>query len=266
MTRGISLLLLQKWPKDDGWNAVQSHEKHEHQRCDDSLRDGLKKRQRQDHHCLDRGRKLSQMSDWRDKRRSKPPLGRTKNFTLLNTSLDQVLMQIRDDVALTWSNKLQGNPSKRTQNKYYHFHRDHGHDTSECYDPKQQIEALIKQGKLQQFVRGDENLSRDLEPNQWAEEIPKAPFSEIRVIMGGNIMAGSSKKAKKTYLCTVQNVQISGWPPKATRVDNPTINFTEEDARQLHHPHDYPLVISLSIVDFNSRQVLVDNPISADIL
>ena len=146
MTRGISLLLLQKWPKDDGWNAVQSHKKHEHQRCDDNSRDGLKKRQRQDHHCLDRGRKLSQMSDWRDKRRSKPPLGRTKNFTLLNTSLDQVLMQIRDDVALTWSDKLQGNPSKRTRNKYYHFHRDHGHEPLSVMTPNSRSRPSSNKG------------------------------------------------------------------------------------------------------------------------
>ena len=60
-------------------------------------------------------------------------------------------------------------------------------------------------------------------------------------------MAGSSKKARKTYLRIVQSVQFSGWPPKATRVDNPTISYIEEDARRLYHPHDDALVISLSI-------------------
>ena len=79
-------------------------------------------------------------------------------------------------------------------------------------------------------------------------------------------MAGSSKKARKTYLRMVQNVQPFGRPPKATKVDNSTIYFTKEDARRLHHPHDDALVISLSIVDFNTRPVLVDNGSSADIL
>ena len=35
---------------------------------------------------------------------------------------------------------------------YCRFHRDHGHDTTDCYDLKQQIEALIREGKLQNFV------------------------------------------------------------------------------------------------------------------
>jgi len=48
--------------------------------------------------------------------------------------------------------KLKGDPSKRSRDKYCCFHRDHGYDISDCYDLKQQIEALIRQGKLQRFI------------------------------------------------------------------------------------------------------------------
>ena len=67
--------------------------------------------------------------------------------------VDQVLMQIKDEEALTYPGKLKGNPNRRSKVKYCRFHRDHGHDTANCYDLKQQIEALIKQEKLQRFVR-----------------------------------------------------------------------------------------------------------------
>ena len=79
-------------------------------------------------------------------------------------------------------------------------------------------------------------------------------------------MANASKNERKTYLQMVQSVQISSRLPKMTRVDNPTISFTEEDTRQLHHPHDDALVINLSIADFNTRRVLVDNGSSVDII
>ena len=64
----------------------------------------------------------------------------------------------------------------------------------------------------------------------------------------------------------VQSIQIFEQSPKVTRVDNPAISLTEEDARWLHHPHDDALVNSLSIADFNTRRVLVDNGSSVNIL
>ena len=164
-----------------------------------------------------------------------------------------------------WPDKLKGDPSKRPQNKYRHFHQNYGHDTSECYNLKQLIEALIKQGKLQRFIKGGENLPWDPDPNWRVEERPRALLGEIRVIVEGNTMAGSSKKARNTYLHMVQSVQISKRPLKATKVNNLTIIFSEEDARCLYHPHDDALVISLSIADFNTRWVLVDNGSSANI-
>ena len=61
-------------------------------------------------------------------------------------------MQIKGEGALTFPNKLKGDLSKRSRDKYCCFHRDHDHDTSDYYDLKQQIEALIRQGKLQRFI------------------------------------------------------------------------------------------------------------------
>ena len=52
-------------------------------------------------------------------------------------------MQIKDEGALTFPGKLKSDPTKRSRNKYCRFHRDHGHDTADCYDLKQQIIAFI---------------------------------------------------------------------------------------------------------------------------
>ena len=92
------------------------------------------------------------------------------------------------------------------------------------------------------------------------------PIGDIRMIVGGTAVAGSSKKARKTYLRMVQNVQLTGSTPKIARRESPIIGFLEEDARRLHHPHDDALVVSIRIEDYNMHRVLVDNGSSADIL
>ena len=104
-----------------------------------------KKREKHDDPRSDKRRNLARTSYKKDDKRSRPPLSRIANFTPLNASLDQVLIQIRDDPTPIWLDKLKGDPNKRPRNKYCHFHWDHGHGTFECYDLKWQIEALIKQ-------------------------------------------------------------------------------------------------------------------------
>ena len=86
------------------------------------------------------------------------------------------------------------------------------------------------------------------------------------MIVGGTSITGSSKKAQKTYLRMVQNVQLTGSVLKIAQRESPVIGFSEEDARCLHHPHDDALVISIRIEDYNMHKVLVDNGSSADIL
>ncbi|XP_075669827.1 uncharacterized protein LOC142639552 [Castanea sativa] len=86
------------------------------------------------------------------------------------------------------------------------------------------------------------------------------------MIVGGTMIAGSSKKARKTYLRTVQNVQMTSPALEGSRIDNPSIEFSEGDARRLHHPHDDALVVTIRAGDYNIHRVLVDSGSSADIL
>ena len=138
-------------------------------------------------------------------------------------------MQIKDEGALTFSGKLKGDPNKRSRDKYYRFHRDHGHDTTDCYDLKQQIEALIRQGKLQRFVHTERTDPPQEQAPQQENECPRPLIGDIRMIVGGTAKTGSSKKARKTYLRIVQNVQLIGSVPNMARIDNPVIGFSEED-------------------------------------
>ena len=171
-------------------------------------------------------------------------------------------MQIKDDPSLEWPEKMKGDPNKHNRNKYCCFHRDHGHDTDECFDLKQQIENLIRQGKLRNFLRRDH---RDEKLKGKMEESSRPPLREIRVIIGGS-STGQLSKSKKAYLKVMQSVQLFARSPRARSTDKQAITFTDEDAERIHHPHDDAIVINLLIADYTTRRVLVDNGSSTDIL
>ena len=215
----------------------------------------------------DQGRKKARTGDRKDERRSKPSGERFTSFTPLTAPIDQVLMQIKDEKVLTYPKKLKGNPNRRSRDKYCRFHHDHDHDTADCYNLKQQIKTLIKQGKLQKFVRKER---ADLPPQeqhpQRDNECPRPLVGNIKMIIGRTATTGSSKKACKTYLKVDQNVQLTGSVPKIAPKEGPIIGFSEEDVRRLHHLHDDALVVSIRAGDYNIHWVLVDNGSSANIL
>ncbi|XP_023908603.2 uncharacterized protein LOC112020273 [Quercus suber] len=209
---------------------------------------------------------MQRTGDQRDERRSKPPGGRFTSFTPLTAPIDQVIMQIKDEWALTFPGKLKS-PNKRSRDKYCHFHLDHGHDTADCYDLKQQIEALIRQGKLQKFVSKERtDPPPQDQPRRQDNECLRPLVGDIRMIVGGTATTGSSIKARNTYLWMVQNVQLTGSMPKTARRESPIIGFSEEDVQRLHHMHDVALIVNIRVGDYNMHKVLVDNGSSADIL
>ena len=77
---------------------------------------------------------------------------------------------------------MKGDPNKHNRNKNYRFHRDHGYDTDEYFDLKQQIENLIRQGKLRNFLGLD---YKDEKLKAKVEESSRPPLGEIRMIVGG---------------------------------------------------------------------------------
>ena len=207
--------------------------------------------------------KKGQVKEKKDRDNKKAsPSARNQQYTPLNAPLKQVLMQIKDNPSLKWPEKMKRGPNKRNRNKYCHFHRDHGHDTDEYFDLKQQIKNLIRQGKLRNFLGQD---YKDEKLKTKVEESSRPLLGEIRMIVRGG-STGQSSRSRKTYLKVVQNVQLSRQSPKTKTTNEQAITFTDEDATRVHHPHDNAIVINLLITDYTTRRVLIDNGSSADIL
>ena len=77
-----------------------------------------KKRERQDDTRQDQGHKKAPTGDQQNEQRPKPPRGRFMSFTPLTASIDQVMMQIKNEEALTYPGKLKGDPNRRSKDKY----------------------------------------------------------------------------------------------------------------------------------------------------
>ena len=123
--------------------------------------------------------------------------------------VDQILVQIKDKHYLKWPRPLHSSLNVRDRRNYCHFHKDHGHYTKDCRDLKEQIEELIRKGKLQKFVKkGDSSKSKD--DNKAQHEAlqrdedhmplrPQSAIGEIKTITRGPFIRGSFKSPRKSY-------------------------------------------------------------------
>ncbi|GAV85004.1 hypothetical protein CFOL_v3_28444, partial [Cephalotus follicularis] len=142
---------------------------------------------------------------------------------------------------IQWPEKLRSPAERRDVEKYYRYHRDHGHDTEECRQLKNQIEDLIRMGHLRKGV--------------------------IHTISGGVASGGDHKNARKAYRrqsLVVQQVHHS--KRLRTGGDEEIISFSEADYEGVRLPHDDPVVVTLMVELFTMKRILIDSGSSADIL
>ncbi|XP_058076414.1 uncharacterized protein LOC131225002 [Magnolia sinica] len=84
----------------------------------------------------------------RDHRPSKKLKGRFRSYTPLNTSTEQILLDIRGQKLLNWHVYMKANANHQDKREYYRFHHDHGHNTSDCVNLEDEIETLIRKSHL----------------------------------------------------------------------------------------------------------------------
>ncbi|GAV84563.1 hypothetical protein CFOL_v3_28007, partial [Cephalotus follicularis] len=116
--------------------------------------------------------------------------------------------------------------------KYCRYHRDHGHDTEECRQVKNQIDDLIRKGHLRKYVDRDAPQGRR---EQRREEAPRQQEEQ------------QHKRLK-------------------TGRDEEVITFSEADYEGVRLPHDDLVVVTLMLELFTMKRILIDNGSSADIL
>ncbi|KAL0392884.1 UNVERIFIED_CONTAM: hypothetical protein Sradi_2511200 [Sesamum radiatum] len=98
----------------------------------------------------------------RPKKEHEPPCRpKFHKYTPLATIRTKALMMVERSNMLQWPRLTRFTPTKKYSNKYYKFHRERGHDTEDCYQLKDEIERLVRQGYFKEYVLKQEARQKD---------------------------------------------------------------------------------------------------------
>ncbi|KAL2235215.1 UNVERIFIED_CONTAM: Retrovirus-related Pol polyprotein from transposon [Sesamum indicum] len=180
-----------------------------------------------------------------ERAREPPYQPKYSQYTPLNMTRARALMMVEKDDVLQWPKHTRLTPVKKHSNKYCRFHREKGHDTEECYQLRDEIERLLRQG----YFKADREAQVEKGSGGNAEMIKVGETMRLRMRKRFEREYKSNKRAQLISINTEQEIV-----------------FGDRDVGERAGADNDPMVIKMDIANFTVHKVLVDNESSADII
>ncbi|KAH9715068.1 hypothetical protein KPL71_020894 [Citrus sinensis] len=149
------------------------------------------------------------------------------------------------------------------------FHGTHGHTTAECRDLKTQVEDLVRNRYLDEFMDGTFPMGATTGEGEQSGGNVRREQPAVRVIAGGPTLAGDSNRSRKNYAryaMTSKEVLLNTPAAKRVRVRQVPIMWTDEDEEGILYPHEDALVIKATVASKKVDRILIDTGSSVDVL
>ncbi|XP_062080216.1 uncharacterized protein LOC133784968 [Humulus lupulus] len=165
--------------------------------------------------------------------------------------------------------KITTPPERRDKNRFCIFHKDHRHTIYEYHNLHNQIQALMRNRRLTQYIKGSDRTGI-LQPNITLTPTPTITPTST------NVASSSSQEPLKQVPMIHRIVETTMEQEQKTKYHRrmeeeryypvASITFIEEDLWEVHLPNDDPLVIKLQVDCCQLGRVLVNGGSGVDVL
>ena len=111
--------------------------------------------------------------------------------TVFQDPVQQVLEKIKNEPFFKWPNKMAGDPTKRNQNLYCHYHQEQGHTAEDCRNLWDHLNQLVREGKLKSLLHHSNGQGNQMSSDSRKNAPSRPHLGTINVIFAALGRTGS---------------------------------------------------------------------------
>ncbi|XP_073119543.1 uncharacterized protein [Henckelia pumila] len=211
-------------------------------------------------------------------------------YVPLSVSLEKAMQVCEDRRALVRPRNAEKVPRLPPSDKFCDFHQEYGHITNECQRLGEEVQGIIsedarlraeltrrtnppRQGRAPQWrdqgneVRGNQPDHQRRAPRNGqedrVEQIANHPYRGMINMISGGTTNGDSGRARKAHGRRLENFEVNSQLSCPT---DPNISFGREDLKDVVVPHNDPLLVTLTIANYDVARIFVDTGSSVNII
>ena len=166
----------------------------------------------------------------RDFSNQAPSMGAQVVNSLFKEPVYQILEKIKkNEPYFKWPNKMGGDPSKRNQSLYCHYHQDRGHTTDDCRTLRDHLNQLVKARKLSQFLHQPIGQIGHSRAGFHRDGAPQPSLGTINVIFAKPRGDGGVSSKVMSVVGGLDLEDRDQAPKQAKMMTTPTLGFSEDD-------------------------------------
>nr|XP_023928284.1 uncharacterized protein LOC112039632 [Quercus suber]XP_023928286.1 uncharacterized protein LOC112039634 [Quercus suber] len=154
---------------------------------------------------------------------------------------------------------------KHNQSLYCRYHRDHGHTTKDCRNLWSHLDQLVQEGKLRHLLHPSSGHQGQANQETQKDTSLKPPIGMINVIFAA-LRRMSSCPFRVMFVARLPADDSGPKPKRPKMYPHPVLSFSKEDKIRTIQPHNDALVITLWIVGYDLKRVMVDDGSGAEIM
>ncbi|XP_073120897.1 uncharacterized protein [Henckelia pumila] len=211
-------------------------------------------------------------------------------YVPLSVSLEKAMQVCEDRRALVRPRNAEKGPRLPPSDKFCDFHQEYGHITNDCQRLGEEVQRIMyddpriraeltrranppRQGRAPQWrnqrneVRENQGDHQGRAPQNGqgdrVQQIANHPNRGVIHMISGGSTDKDSGRARKAHGRRLENFEVNSQLSCPT---NPNISFGREDLKDVVLPHNDPLLVTLTIANYDVTRIFVDTGSSVNII